>query len=70
MGQRVALLLSQLLLLTASRTLVAVSFPEDSVPLAVVDEHCEDARKRTNRHNFHCTTGEGTSSGAEWTQCF
>lgn len=42
MGQRAALLLSELLLLlTASRTLLAVSFPEDSVPLDVVDAHCE-----------------------------
>ncbi|XP_070764871.1 semaphorin-6D isoform X3 [Enoplosus armatus] len=41
MGQRAALLLSELLLLlmTASRTLLAVSFPEDSVPLDVVDAH-------------------------------
>lgn len=42
MGQRAALLLSELLLLlTASRTLLAVSFPEDNVPLDVVDAHCE-----------------------------
>lgn len=42
MGQRAVLLLSELLLLlTASRTLLAVSFPEDSVPLDVVDAHCE-----------------------------
>lgn len=43
MGQRAALLLSELLLLllTASRTLLAVSFPEDTVPLDVVDAHCE-----------------------------
>lgn len=43
MGQRAALLLSELLLLllTASRTLLAVSFPEDIVPLDVVDAHCE-----------------------------
>lgn len=41
MGQRAALLLSELLLLllTASRTLFAVSFPEDTVPLDVVDTH-------------------------------
>ncbi|XP_034437722.1 sema domain, transmembrane domain (TM), and cytoplasmic domain, (semaphorin) 6D, like isoform X3 [Hippoglossus hippoglossus] len=40
MGQRAALLLSELLLLlTASRTLLAVSFPEDSTPLDVVDAH-------------------------------
>ncbi|XP_029314767.1 semaphorin-6D isoform X3 [Cottoperca gobio] len=41
MGQRAALLLSELLLLllTASRTLLAVSFPEDNVPLDVVDAH-------------------------------
>ncbi|XP_070693610.1 semaphorin-6D isoform X3 [Pempheris klunzingeri] len=41
MGQRAALLLSELLLLllTASRTLLAVSFPEDTVPLDVVDTH-------------------------------
>ncbi|XP_023261607.1 semaphorin-6D isoform X3 [Seriola lalandi dorsalis] len=41
MGQRAALLLSELLLLllTASRTLLAVSFPEDIVPLDVVDAH-------------------------------
>uniref|UniRef100_A0A665T3P9 Sema domain-containing protein n=1 Tax=Echeneis naucrates TaxID=173247 RepID=A0A665T3P9_ECHNA len=43
MGQRAALLLSELLLLllllTASRTLLAVSFPEDTVPLDVVDAH-------------------------------
>ncbi|XP_076023728.1 semaphorin-6D isoform X2 [Genypterus blacodes] len=42
MGQRAALLLSELLLLlllTASRTLLAVSFPEDSAPLDVVDAH-------------------------------
>ncbi|XP_028293344.1 semaphorin-6D isoform X3 [Gouania willdenowi] len=38
MGQRAVLLLSELLLLlTASRTLLAVSFPEDIVPLDVVD---------------------------------
>lgn len=42
MGQRAALLLSELLLLlTASCTLLAVSFPEDSAPLEVVDAHCE-----------------------------
>lgn len=42
MGQRAALLLSELLLLlTASCTLLAVSFPEDSTPLEVVDAHCE-----------------------------
>lgn len=42
MGQRAALLLSELLLLlTASCTLLAVSFPEDSAPLDVVDAHCE-----------------------------
>lgn len=43
MGQRAALLLSELLLLllTASHTLLAVSFPEDVVPLDVVDAHCE-----------------------------
>nr|XP_046248544.1 sema domain, transmembrane domain (TM), and cytoplasmic domain, (semaphorin) 6D, like isoform X3 [Scatophagus argus] len=41
MGQRAALLLSELLLLllTASRTLLAVSFPEDTIPLDVVDAH-------------------------------
>ncbi|KAF6732681.1 Semaphorin-6D [Oryzias melastigma] len=41
MGQRAALLLSELLLLllTASRTLLAVSFPEDVAPLDVVDAH-------------------------------
>ncbi|XP_008402809.1 semaphorin-6D isoform X7 [Poecilia reticulata] len=40
MGQRAALLLSKLLLLlAASRTLLAVSFPEDTVPLDVVDAH-------------------------------
>ncbi|XP_056875946.1 sema domain, transmembrane domain (TM), and cytoplasmic domain, (semaphorin) 6D, like isoform X3 [Takifugu flavidus] len=40
MGQRAALLLSELLLLlTASCTLLAVSFPEDSTPLEVVDAH-------------------------------
>ncbi|KAM4593067.1 semaphorin-6D isoform 3-T3 [Odontesthes bonariensis] len=41
MGQRAALLLSELLLLllTASRTILAVSFPEDTVPLDVVDAH-------------------------------
>uniref|UniRef100_A0A3Q3JL59 Sema domain-containing protein n=1 Tax=Monopterus albus TaxID=43700 RepID=A0A3Q3JL59_MONAL len=41
MGQRAALLFSELLLLllTASRTLLAVSFPEDIVPLDVVDAH-------------------------------
>ncbi|XP_076587985.1 semaphorin-6D isoform X4 [Chaetodon auriga] len=41
MGQRAALLLSELLLLllTASRTLLAISFPEDTVPLDVVDAH-------------------------------
>lgn len=44
MGQRAALLLSQLLLLlTASRALLAVSFPEDSAPLDVVDAQCEYA---------------------------
>lgn len=44
MGQRAALLLSELLLLlTASCTLLAVSFPEDSTPLEVVDAHCEYA---------------------------
>lgn len=44
MGQRAVLLLSELLLLlllTASRTLLAVSFPEDLTPLDVVDAHCE-----------------------------
>lgn len=43
MGQRAALLLSELLLLllTASRSLLAVSFPEDVAPLDVVDAHCE-----------------------------
>lgn len=45
MGQRAALLLSELLLLlAASRTLLAVSFPEDSVPLDIVDAHCEYAQ--------------------------
>lgn len=45
MGQRAALLLSELLLLlAASRTLLAVSFPEDSVPLDTVDAHCEYAQ--------------------------
>ncbi|KAM8894300.1 semaphorin-6D isoform 3-T3 [Spinachia spinachia] len=40
MGQRAVLLLSELLLLlTASRTLLAVSFPEDTAPLDVVDAH-------------------------------
>ncbi|KAM6943036.1 semaphorin-6D isoform 3-T5 [Xenentodon cancila] len=41
MGQRAALLLSELLLLllTASRALLAVSFPEDIVPLDVIDAH-------------------------------
>ncbi|KAM4602419.1 semaphorin-6D isoform 3-T4 [Polymixia lowei] len=41
MGQRAVLLLSELLLLllTASHTLLAVSFPEDNVPLDVVDAH-------------------------------
>ncbi|XP_053285249.1 sema domain, transmembrane domain (TM), and cytoplasmic domain, (semaphorin) 6D, like isoform X3 [Pleuronectes platessa] len=40
MGQRAVLLLSELLLLlTASRTLLAVSFPEDNTPLDVVDAH-------------------------------
>ncbi|XP_061669772.1 sema domain, transmembrane domain (TM), and cytoplasmic domain, (semaphorin) 6D, like isoform X3 [Syngnathoides biaculeatus] len=48
MGQRAALLLSELplllllpllLVLTASRTLLAVSFPEDIAPLDVVDAH-------------------------------
>ncbi|XP_029903974.1 semaphorin-6D isoform X2 [Myripristis murdjan] len=42
MGQRAVLLLTELLLLlllTASHTLLAVSFPEDSVPLDVVDAH-------------------------------
>uniref|UniRef100_A0A8C6MIL8 Semaphorin 6D n=1 Tax=Nothobranchius furzeri TaxID=105023 RepID=A0A8C6MIL8_NOTFU len=41
MGQGAALLLSELLLLllTASRTLLAVSFPEDTVPLNVIDAH-------------------------------
>ncbi|XP_061596172.1 sema domain, transmembrane domain (TM), and cytoplasmic domain, (semaphorin) 6D, like isoform X4 [Cololabis saira] len=41
MGQRAALLLTELLLLllTASRTLLAVSFPEDTVPLDVIDAH-------------------------------
>lgn len=47
MGQRAPLLLSELLLLlTASRALLAVSFPEDSAPLDVVDAHCEYARQR------------------------
>ncbi|XP_037103152.1 sema domain, transmembrane domain (TM), and cytoplasmic domain, (semaphorin) 6D, like isoform X2 [Syngnathus acus] len=41
MGHRAALLLGELLLLllTASRTLLAVSFPEDIAPLDVVDAH-------------------------------
>ncbi|XP_038139306.1 sema domain, transmembrane domain (TM), and cytoplasmic domain, (semaphorin) 6D, like isoform X2 [Cyprinodon tularosa] len=40
MGQGAALLLSELLLLlAASQTLLAVSFPEDIVPLDVVDAH-------------------------------
>ncbi|XP_037546372.1 sema domain, transmembrane domain (TM), and cytoplasmic domain, (semaphorin) 6D, like [Nematolebias whitei] len=41
MGRGAVLLLSGLLLLmlTASRTLLAVSFPEDTVPLDVVDAH-------------------------------
>ncbi|XP_010771154.1 semaphorin-6D isoform X4 [Notothenia coriiceps] len=41
MGQRAVLLLSELLLLllTASRAILAVSFPEDNVPLDVVDAH-------------------------------
>ncbi|XP_012732594.2 sema domain, transmembrane domain (TM), and cytoplasmic domain, (semaphorin) 6D, like isoform X4 [Fundulus heteroclitus] len=40
MGQGAAVLLSKvLLLLAASRTLLAVSFPEDIVPLDVVDAH-------------------------------
>uniref|UniRef100_A0A3Q2ZZW7 Semaphorin 6D n=1 Tax=Kryptolebias marmoratus TaxID=37003 RepID=A0A3Q2ZZW7_KRYMA len=43
MGQGAALLLSELLLLmlTASCTLLAVSFPEDTVPLNVVGAHSE-----------------------------
>lgn len=53
MGQRAALLLSELLplllLLTASRTLLAVSFPEDSTPLDVVDAHCEYAHAQRPR---------------------
>lgn len=54
MGQRAALLLSELLLpllllLTASRTLLAVSFPEDSTPLDVVDAHCEYAHAKRPR---------------------
>lgn len=50
MGQRAVLLLSELLLLllTASRTLLAVSFPEDNVPLDVVDAHCEYTHTRAN----------------------
>lgn len=49
MGQSAALLLSELLLLllTASRTLLAVSFPEDTVPLDVVDAHCEYTHTHT-----------------------
>ncbi|XP_077482840.1 semaphorin-6D isoform X3 [Stigmatopora argus] len=40
MGHRAVLLLSELLLLlTASRTLLAVSFPEDIAPLDLVDAH-------------------------------
>lgn len=55
MGQRAALLLSELLLLlTASRTLLAVSFPEDNVPLDVVDAHCEYA---------HAVRGGGWGGG-------
>ena len=53
MGQRATLLLSELLLLlTASRTLLAVSFPEDIIPLDVVDAHCEYAHvhAHTNTH--------------------
>lgn len=55
MGQRAALLLSELLLLllTASRTLLAVSFPEDTVPLDVVDAHCE----YTHAHMNSAATG-------------
>lgn len=53
MGQGAALLLSELLplllLLTASRTLLAVSFPEDSTPLDVVDAHCEYAHAQRPR---------------------
>lgn len=47
MGQKAALLLSELLLLllTVSRTLLAVSFPEDVVPIDVVDAHCKYTRK-------------------------
>lgn len=57
MGQRAALLLSELLLLllTASRTLLAVSFPEDTVPLDVVDAHCE----YTHAHMNSAATGGG-----------
>lgn len=71
MGQRAALLLSQLLLLlTASRALLAVSFPEDSAPLDVVDAQCEyahandpggdggeHAHKRTRSCSIHTRDG-------------
>lgn len=55
MGQRAALLLSELLLLlllTASRTLLAVSFPEDTAPLDVVDAHCGYTRTQTHTHTY------------------
>lgn len=61
MGQRAALLLSELLLLlTASCTLLAVSFPEDSAPLDVVDAHCEYA------HANHPRGGVDVASRGKW----
>lgn len=68
MGQRAALLLSELLLLlTASRTLLAVSFPEDIVPLDVVDAHCEYthankvSRDRGRDYNFYNITKKSST---------
>lgn len=53
MGQRAALLLSELLLLlAASRTLLAVSFPEDSVALDIVDAHCEYTQNVNLQHQW------------------
>lgn len=63
MGQRAVLLLSELLLLlTASRTLLAVSFPEDAVPLDVVDAHCESTHSKWTQQRL------GITIAATWLQ--
>uniref|UniRef100_A0A3Q2WXH0 Semaphorin 6D n=1 Tax=Haplochromis burtoni TaxID=8153 RepID=A0A3Q2WXH0_HAPBU len=82
MGQKAALLLSELLLLllTVSRTLLAVSFPEDIVPLDVVDAHFSrrypvfrgrpSGNESQHRLDFQLmTTIQDTLFIAEWKKC-